>query len=413
VRREVLMPKLGLTMTEGALAEWMLAPGAAFKAGDGLFVVETDKVANEVPADHDGTLLEIVVQAGETVEVGAVIGYLDDGAMAAEGTTTCRTAAPDVVVRTAAASVEDPSASLSGQAFPAGARIVATPLARRRAGVLGVALSGVAGSGPRGRIKAADVQAAADTARPAASGAMESSAGAPLARPAAAAGTRAKPTAMQSTIARRLTQAKQQVPHFYLAAEAEVTRLDALRLELNALPGYPRITMTHLLAAAVGRALQALPEFNRVWTDDAIVSFDTCDVGVAVNTDRGLLVPVVRDAGRPSFRDLAKATQAAVEKARAGALTGPDMAGGAISISNAGMFNVTYMTPIINPGQSLILGVGSVREVFRPDAEGKPSLRRELGLVLAGDHRIFDGVSGLRFLNAVVLGLEKPLGLVA
>jgi pyruvate dehydrogenase E2 component (dihydrolipoamide acetyltransferase) len=218
---------------------------------------------------------------------------------------------------------------------------------------------------------------------------------------------------MQSTIARRLTQAKQQVPHFYLAAEAEVTRLDALRLELNALPGYPRITMTHLLAAAVGRALQALPEFNRVWTDDAIVSFDTCDVGVAVNTDRGLLVPVVRDAGRPSFRDLAKATQAAVEKARAGALTGPDMAGGAISISNAGMFNVTYMTPIINPGQSLILGVGSVREVFRPDAEGKPSLRRELGLVLAGDHRIFDGVSGLRFLNAVVLGLEKPLGLVA
>ncbi|XAH22374.1 dihydrolipoamide acetyltransferase family protein [Xylophilus sp. GW821-FHT01B05] len=415
MRREVLMPKLGLTMTEGALAEWMLEPGATFKAGDGLFVVETDKVANEVPADSDGTLVEIVVQVGETVEVGAVIGYIDDGAAATAESKSAPAAAPagDSVVATPAVTPQSTAAGVVPAAGN-GQRVVATPLARRIAVQLGVALSGIAGSGPRGRIKAADVQGAASApARVPSSGApnVQPPTATPITAPLA--GTRVKPTPMQSTIARRLTQAKQQVPHFYLAAEVEVTRLNALRLELNAIAGYPKVTMTHLLVAGVARALQALPEFNRVWTDDAIVAFGSCDVGVAVNTDRGLLVPIVRDVGARPFRELSFAVQASVEKARSGALTGADMAGGAISISNAGMFNVTYMTPIINPGQSLILGVGSVREVFRPDAQGQPALRRELGLVLAGDHRIFDGVSGLRFLNAVVQGLEQPLGLVA
>lgn len=416
MRRELLMPKLGLTMTEGALSEWMLAPGATFKAGDGLFVVETDKVANEVPADHDGKLLEIVVQAGETVEVGAVIGYLDDGGAAGEAgqvQIAAGTTPPAVVEQRANAPAQQKTAVAPKGTPLKGARIVATPLARRQAVELGIALSNVVGTGPRGRIKAADIQSAASAATKPASSCAGSSVAAHGAATASASGTRIKPTPMQATIARRLTQAKQQVPHFYLAGEAEVTKLNTLRQELNAIAGYPKITLTHLLVAAVGRALRALPEFNRVWADDSIVQFETCDVGVAVNTERGLLVPVVRDAGRSSFRDAALAAQAAVEKVRSGTLTASDMAGGAISISNAGMFNVTYMTPIINPGQSMILGVGSVREVFRPDAEGAPSLRRELGLVLAGDHRIFDGVSGLRFLNAVILGLEKPLSLVA
>lgn len=409
MRRELLMPKLGLTMTEGALAEWMLAPGAAFKTGDGIFVVETDKVASEVPADHDGVLLEVLVPVGEMVQVGAVIGYVDDGVA---GSTSSRPAAATPAAPPAAAASAAPVAPVSAPPVVQSgeSRRFSTPLARRLAAQLAVPLADVAGSGPRGRIKAADVRAAqAGQTRTAA--ALQPATPVDTARLAAAV-TKTKPTPTQATMARRLTQAKQQIPHFYLAAEAEVTKLMALRTELNAMPGYPKLTLTHLLVAAVGRALRELPELNRVWTDDGIVSFASCDVGVAVNAGRGLLVPVVPDVAGRSLEGIARATQELVDKARNGELEAGQMSGGAISISNAGMFNVSWMTPIINPGQSMILGVGSVRELFRPDANGQPALRRELGLVLAADHRILDGVSGLKMLNAVISSLEKPLCLL-
>ena len=409
MRRELLMPKLGLTMTEGALAEWMLVPGAAFKTGDGIFVVETDKVASEVPADHDGVLLEVLVPVGEMVQVGAVIGYVDDGVA---GSTSSQPAAATPAAPPAAAASAAPVAPASAPPVVQSgeSRRFSTPLARRLAAQLAVPLADVAGSGPRGRIKAIDVRAAqAGQTRTAA--ALAPAAPVEVARFTAAA-TKTKPTPTQATMARRLTQAKQQIPHFYLAAEAEVTKLMALRTELNAMPDYPKLTLTHLLVAAVGRALRELPELNRVWTDDGIVSFASCDVGVAVNAGRGLLVPVVPDVAGRSLEGIARATQELVDKARNGELEAGQMSGGAISISNAGMFNVSWMTPIINPGQSMILGVGSVRELFRPDANGQPALRRELGLVLAADHRILDGVSGLKMLNAVIASLEKPLCLL-
>ena len=402
MRRELLMPKLGLTMTEGALAEWMLAPGAAFKAGECIFVVETDKVASEVPADHDGVLLEALVPVGETVSVGTVIGYVDDGLAGSPGIQ------PEAAMSLAATPPATPVAPVSVPPLVHSGtnRRFSTPLARRLAAQLSVSLEDVAGSGPRGRIKAADVQAARDS--------HTQTATAPSA-PAKAVGATAnltKPTPTQATMARRLTHVKQQVPHFYLAAEAEVTKLMALRTELNAMPGYPRLTLTHLLVAAVGRALRDLPQLNRVWTDDGILSFASCDVGVAVNAERGLLVPVVPGVAGGSLEAIARATQKLIDKARKGSLEAGEMRGGAISISNAGMFDVTWMTPIINPGQSMILGVGSVRELFRPDANGHPALRRELGLVLAVDHRMFDGVSGLQMLNAVIANLEMPLSLL-
>lgn len=408
MRRELLMPKLGLTMTEGALAEWMLAPGAAFKTGDGIFVVETDKVASEVPADHDGVLLEVLVPVGDMVQVGAVIGYVDDG-VAGSTSREPAAAAPSAATATASAA---PVAPASAPPVPQSgeSRRFSTPLARRLAAQLAVPLADVAGSGPRGRIKAADVRAA-QAGRTRTVAAPASAAPVEAARPAVAI-TKTKPTPTQATMARRLTQAKQQMPHFYLAAEAEVTKLMALRTELNAMPGYPKLTLTHLLVAAVGRALRELPELNRVWSDEGIVSFASCDVGVAVNAGRGLLVPVVPDVASRSLEGIARATQELVDKARNGGLEAGQMSGGAISISNAGMFNVSWMTPIINPGQSMILGVGSVRELFRPDANGQPALRRELGLVLAADHRILDGVSGLKMLNAVIASLEKPLCLL-
>ncbi len=411
MRRTLLMPKLGLTMTEGQIAEWMVAVGAPFKVDDGLFVVETDKVATDIPAEGSGVLTEITVQAGQTVAVGEVLGYWQDDAE----TVTQTEPVAYAVVAQAVANAQPATGAAAATATPASTakvRIPVTPLARRLAQQLNVDLTEVIGSGPRNRIKASDVHATA---------ALKVAATPQTAPPAKAAGyakgyldlgVRSAPSSVQAAMARRLTAVKQQVPHFYLAVEAQVSNLLKLRRELNALNGSVRFTLNHFVVAAIGRALSDLPGANRIWDDGEIVTFTSTDVGVAVSTERGLFVPVVRDAGRVSLTELARRAQAQVERARRGTLTGDDMAGGAITVSNAGMFNVKFMTPIINPGQAMILGVGSISQVFRPNAEGQPALHDEMGLVLAGDHRIMDGVAGLKYLNRVVTYLEQPMRLL-
>ncbi|MFJ0656605.1 2-oxo acid dehydrogenase subunit E2, partial [Bordetella bronchiseptica] len=222
---------------------------------------------------------------------------------------------------------------------------------------------------------------------------------------------RIEASALVQSMARRMTQAKQ-VPHFYLSAEAEVSALLALRQRLNAQADAPRLTLNHFVIAAVARALAAMPHQNRIWNDDHIVQFQGIDVGVAVSTERGLMAPVLHGLDHASLDDIAAQSGALLGRVRAGKATREDMSGGAISISNAGMFNVTYMAPIINPPQSAILGVGSIRELFRPDEQGAPALRREMGLVLAADHRLHDGASALAFLNHVIDLLQDPYRLL-
>ncbi|MGY0777471.1 dihydrolipoamide acetyltransferase family protein [Azospirillum argentinense] len=406
--RELVMPKLGLTMTEGVLAEWRVSPGQPFRSGDVLLVVETDKIASEVEADSDGVLIETTIPAGETVAVGTPIArWSADGAGAAPAPQPAE--AP--VAKPAPTPVAANARPLPAPVRANGERILSTPLARRRAEGLGVDLAMVAGSGPRGRIKVADVEAAAQT-RPAPQPAPQAP------KVEASVAERSKPTTLQATIARRLTAAKRDVPHFYLAAEAEVTELAALRDRLNAdtESGLPRISMTHLVLAAVGRALAAMPEMDRVWDDEppggAILALGRGDVGMAVDTPRGLVAPVLRGAAALPLDRLAAEAASLTRRARDGRLTEEDFQGGAVTVSNAGMHNVTYMTSIINPGQSSILGVGSVRSVFRPDDAGAPVLKRELGLVLSADHRLFDGVTALAFLNRIIAGLERPLRLL-
>lgn len=445
MRRDLLMPKLGLTMTEGLVAEWMVAEGATFRTGDVLYLVETEKVVNEVLAEQDGVLLQTLVPAGDTVPVGTPIAQWDDapGASGAAAAGVPAQAPTEAIAHVAASSRAGSAATVASAPIPASApasnpgsnpataaagapataratRIVSTPLARRLARLHGVDLARVTGSGPRGRIKADDVLAAR-AQPPGAAAAHERlvpgapapapSAPAPAARPGAAGYRTEAPSAVQLATARRLTAVKQTVPHFYLSVDVDVRRLLALRAELND-GGAPRLTLTHFVVAALGRALADAPDANRVWIDDAILSFDAADVGIAVDTERGLFVPVLRDAARLSLPALARQAGDLVERARTGRLSAADTSGAAVTVSNAGMHNVAYMTPIITPGQAMILGVGSVREVFRPDAHGQPELRRELGLVLACDHRLLDGVSGLRFLNRVVHYLERPLQLV-
>lgn len=368
----LLMPKLGLTMTEGVLVEWKVAPGDRFAKGDILFVVETDKTANDVAAETEGTVAERLAAEGDTVPVGGTLARL---------------------------------AGNDNAAPPVPERIIATPLARRIARERMIDLAGVTGSGPRGRIKACDVERiSVKTEVP--------PPGSEAPPPPVQSANRSKPSSLQAAMARRLAAVKQGVPHFYLATEVEVSALLRLRADLNADAQSPKLTLTHFLLAAVGRALKAQANINRVWDDSDIITFPTTGVSLAVETEAGLLVPVVPDCGTTSLDEVARSARDAIARAHDRRLTPADMNGAALAISNAGMHDVTWLTSIINPGQSAILGVGSVRDVFRPDGEGRPSLRREMGLVFSGDHRVHTGVEGLAFLNAVKAHLERPFRLL-
>ena len=406
-RNDILMPKLKLTMTEGMIADWNVKPGDRIRAGELMFIVETEKVATEIPAPSDGEMLEIIVQQGETVPVGAVIArWTGSGQSAGDQAAPTPTDTSEQAIATrrvdAVAAVQP--------AQPG--RIVATPLARRLAKEHALTLSGIAGSGPRGRIKAQDIRDAI------ASG--QKTPQAPAERPAMTQGSPATPSVAQpmpisnlvSAMAKRMVQAKQEVPHFYLSTEAEVSALLDLREKLNAQPGYAKLTVNHFLIAALARALADCPFQNRIWLNEQICQFDGIDVGIAVSTERGLMAPVLHGLQGSSLESIALRSNELVSRVRSGQARRDDMSGGAITISNAGMFNVTYMTPIINPPQSAILGVGSVRSMFRPNASGQPVLHQEMGLVLACDHRLHDGSSGLKFLNKVVEYLQNPVWLL-
>jgi len=397
------MPKLGLTMTEGKLAEWRIKPGDTVKQGQILFVVETDKIANEIEAPASGEIVDLLVPAGETVPVGAPVMHWTGPGSAAETKSVVPAPAVAAGPKTVAAAPAVQAPAVQTAVGGGGGRVIATPLARRLAKETGVDIAAVAGSGPRGRIKAADVVAAGASSGP------KTAPGA-AGQPAATSGV--APDAIHAAMARRMVQSKRDVPHFYLASEAEVTALMDLRRQLNGIDGYPRVTLNHLVVAAVGVALREMPEVNRIWLDGRIVGFTSTDVGIAISTPRGLFAPVLRDAGRIGIDRVAGRADVLAEAARNGRLTAADMEGGAITVSNAGMFNVTRFAPIVNPPQAAILGVGSVRELFRPDAEGRPALRREMGLVLSCDHRILDGVAGLSLLNRIIDILQAPLRLL-
>lgn len=381
--KTLVMPKLGLTMTEGTLAAWRVGAGTPFAEGDVLAVIESDKVAYDLEASEAGAFAAILVGESETVPVGTPIARWQDG--------TERGATPPA-----------PAPQTPG-------RRLATPLARRLAARHGVDLAALAGSGPRGRIQAADVEAAAATAGRAASPAPASPDPVPSPPPDPAGGRLEPPTPAGRRMAARLTAAKRDIPHFYLSADIEVSRTGEVRRLLNGAPGRPRLSMTHMLVAAIAHALRAVPAMNRVWAEEGILSHDRIDVGLAVDTGRGLMSPVVRDLGRDGIYRIARKVDAVVARARDGALRPDDVGGGAITLSNAGMHDVRYMTSIIVPGQSAILGVGAVQDCFRPDAAGAPVLRRELGVVLSADHRVHTGVGALEFLREFRTALAEPV----
>jgi pyruvate dehydrogenase E2 component (dihydrolipoamide acetyltransferase) len=389
---DIRMPKLGLTMTEGIVAQWLVAPGQRYERGEPILVVETDKIANEIEAPEPGTIDEIVVGEGGTAAVGEVLALLASDQVHAPATAAKAVALQDAPL---VQSSESTPAPLVSDTIVLG-RIVATPLARRLARQADIDLRTLTGSGPNGRIKAIDV-----TAAPA-----PLAAAAPTSRPAPVASPL---PGVQARAAAAITVAKRDVPHFYLATEASADAILRQRKSLLARRDGPRITITHFLLLAMARALAAMPTANRVFTECGIVAFDEVDVGLAVSTPAGLFAPVLHDIGKIGLAAIARNTEDVTARTREGRLTVDDMRGGATSLSNAGMHDVTHMSSIIRPGHSSILGVGSVRQVFRPDASGAPALRNEIGLVLSCDHRLFDGVAGLAFLNQIKRFVENPI----
>lgn len=402
---EIVMPKFGLTMTEGLITAWHRKPGEPVRKGELLFEVETEKVTNEVEAASDGILDEILVTEGSVAPVGMPIArFRDEGAAVPRGTDA--PSARKLVAEHGIERTEVVGSGRHGRVMKADVlRIIATPLARRLAKERGVALEGVAGSGPGGRIKAADVEALPTAIAPAV-GIETSQAPSASARIAA-------PDAARNATARKVQAAKRDIPHFYLTRHVDIAALSTLRTELNAKgAGRVKLTVTHFLAKAVGLALAAHPDLNRVWLPEGILTLDTVGVGIVTETQQGLRIPVLDRVDDLALDDLAAAATELFARAREGRLASADVTGGAISISNVGMFGADTLTPIISPPQAMILGVGAEQALFRPDAEGRPSLRREIVLTLAADHRLIDGAVAARFLAAIAGLIENPIALL-
>lgn len=400
---EIVMPKFGLTMTEGLITAWHRKPGDMVKAGDLLFEVETEKVTNEVEASVDGVLEEILFAEGSVVAVGLPIARLSGGASRTATASTPAGAgsdAPSARKLMAEHGIDRDSVEgtgRGGRVMKADVlRVVATPLARRIARRDGIDLAGVAGSGPHGRIKVADVEAAKRTE--------------PALSSSASGLTQADP--MRAATARRVQAAKRDIPHFYLTRHVDMRALNRLRADLNATAGRVKLSVTHFLVKAAGLALAGHPALNRVWLPDGILALDSIGVGIVTETPQGLRIPIADRVDSIALDDLAELCTGLFGRAKAGTLTSSDVSGGSISISNVGMFGADTLTPIISPPQAMILGVGAEQRLFRPDAEGRPELVKEIVLTLAADHRLIDGADAARFLATLTRVLEEPISLL-
>lgn len=423
------MPEVAANATEAVLQDWAVEEGVRFSATEHLVTVETEKAVVDVEAQADGVLLRRLVSAGSQVEVGAPIALLGepgeqvddvDALLAELGVSPLpRTgAAPER--RTVPDDPEGGTADTGTDRLPAPdraqhvvapaegrhARTFASPLARRLAREAGLPVERIHGSGPGGRIVRRDVEAALaaprDTAGPPSS---------PTVQGTATPYTELPHSRMRLAIAGRLALSKQSVPHFYLRATLDVRRLMRLRAELNE-GAEERVSLTDLVVKAVGRAHTLVPEMNVTWSEEAVRSYPTVDVAVAVATERGLLTPVLRGVDSMSVTAVSRAGREVAERARAGRLRQEELEGGTVCVTNLGMFGTEEFAAIINPPQASILAVGAVREepVVR---QGRLRVGQVMRVTLSVDHRPVDGVVAARWMQAFTTLVEKPAQILA
>jgi pyruvate dehydrogenase E2 component (dihydrolipoamide acetyltransferase) len=435
---DVLMPQLGETVAEGKITQWFKAAGDAIKPGDNLFEIETDKVSMEVPSTTAGVLAEIRVPAGEVAPVGAVVAVITDGAGATEPAPKAAPASSTppppraIPARDAAGSaapvkldpffeVRTPERNYGPARLPGGRSV--TPLARRLAAEGGIDLARISPSGPHGRITARDVEAAARATVP---------------RPAMAAAPAEGPSAeaikaiyrdvpfqevpldgMRRTIASRLVQAKQTIPHFYLTADVDISRLITLREEANAAApkdedGKPafKLSLNDLIIKAWAAALQRVLAANAVWAQDRILRFEHSDIAVAVALEGGLIAPVIRRAELKSLSAISNEMKELAARARAKKLKPSEYEGGSSTISNLGMYGVREFAAIINPPQATVLAVGAARRQAIEKEDGGVAFASILSVTLSCDHRVVDGALGAELIAAFQTFVAQPVSML-
>ena len=411
---ELLMPALSPTMTEGTLAKWHKNEGEAVKSGDVLAEIETDKATMEFEAVDDGVLGKILVPGGTTgVAVNSPIAVLlavgEDASSLAKVAVVAPATAQVVAASAAPVSTAVVSVSTAPVASAAlGSRIFASPLAKRLAAEAGLALDQVVGTGPHGRIVKADIEAAVKAPPNALVPAP-----APAVVPVAVGGDYEEipNSSMRKVIAKRLTEAKQTIPHFYLSVDCRLDALLKVRADLNARSDSYKLSVNDFVIRAVALALRKVPAANASWTDAAILRYRTIDVSVAVATPNGLITPIVRTADRKGLADISNEMKTLAGKARDGKLMPEEYQGGGFTISNLGMYGIKEFSAIINPPQGAILAVGAGEQ--RPVViDGALAVATVMTVTLSVDHRVIDGAVGAEFLAAFKPLIEDPLSML-
>ncbi|WP_322008759.1 pyruvate dehydrogenase complex dihydrolipoamide acetyltransferase [Paraburkholderia sp. J12] len=417
------MPEVAANATHATLVNWLKREGDPVREGEGLAEIETDKAIVELEAEAAGTMGAQLVAAGSEVEVGATVGVLlavgenaqdAETLLAASEPTHAAAGTPAEAAASGAATTRVKSAQATGE------RVFSSPLARRIAAERGIALAGLRGSGPNGRIVRRDVEQAQSDVPVSASALAASAASnvtpAPMESAAtqvavAAAGyTEVPHSGMRKTIARRLSESKSTIPHFYLNAACRMDALLALRSQING-SSSRRISINDFIVRAVAVALQDVPEANVGWTDTAMRRYAHADVAVAVATGTGLMTPIVRDAARKTLATISAEIEDLAERARAGRLLPADYQGGSFSISNLGMYGVTEFSAIINPPQAAILAVGACEEQAVVQ-DGAVVVAQVMRCTLSVDHRAIDGALAAQWLAAFRRRIENPLTLL-
>ena len=431
---KVLMPKLSEAMETGKVIQWLKREGEAVKGGDIIAEIETDKANVEIEAFGSGLLRKILVGPGGEVPVGELIGVIADPS---DDISSMRAAAPPKPPAAALAAAGPSSvgavpAMESYQSAPATTRVVpmtpapvlatapatarlkASPLARKIASQSGVDLRLLQGSGPGGRIVRRDVESALAAPSPAAEAPRPAAAARPAFVIPPRPGVEYEDVAlspMRAIIAKRMPLSKAPVPHFYVTSEVAMDRAVALRAELNALEGQPKVSVTDLIIKACALALIKNPGVNASLLGQAIRVHHRAHIGIAVALEHGLITPVLRDVDAKPLVQIAVESRDLAERARGGKLRAQELSGATFSISNLGMFDVDEFSAIINPPEGAILAVGSVVEKPVVD-KGEIRVGRRMKLTISCDHRVMDGAMGARFLQDVKRLLEEPLRLL-
>jgi pyruvate dehydrogenase E2 component (dihydrolipoamide acetyltransferase) len=405
----VNMPKLGFDMAEGVLVRWVIAEGEAVKRGAALAEIETDKATVEVESSFEGVVRRHLVEQGASVPVGkpiAIIGQPDENidGLISEAPAEERPAEKkaEVIPSVQTSPAEQPVAPISG-------RVRSSPLARRIAGMAGVNLAELKGSGPGGRIVRKDVEAYL-AAKKTPAGAPEPSLTA--VRAAAPQDVVVDVNRLRAAIGRRMTESKQQLPHFYVTHQYKMDSLMAIRSQSNEfLPEEDKLSVNDFIIKAAALALRRYPNLNASLNGSQIIRRGQVNIGVAVSVEGGLLTVVCKDADQKPLRQISAETRAMVGRARQGKVRPDDIEGSTFSISNLGMYDVESFVAIINPPEAAILAVGSARQI--PVVEnGALAVGWRMNATLSADHRITDGAEAAQFMQALAEYLEKPLQLM-